>query len=89
LQLFDLLGFDQFEFIQDLLTKRRDIVQVMLQSPSAMGASAVSLFPRDVEVKPNYGAQVTIQVTFLTKIVYISQTGVHATSEFFEKLDFF
>jgi len=67
LQLFDLLGFDQFEFIQDLLTKRRDIVQV----------------------KPNYGAQVTIQVTFLTKIVYISQTGVHATSEFFEKLDFF
>ncbi|XP_067947327.1 activating signal cointegrator 1 complex subunit 3-like [Watersipora subatra] len=60
-ELFDLLGFEHFELIQELLTKRRDIVDSMLQTPASI-ASTGSLHSRDqIEKKPNYGAQIIIQ----------------------------
>ena len=60
--MFELLGFDQFEFIQELLSKRQEIVAAILQAPASVAPSGPSLRLRDMESKPNYGAQVTIQV---------------------------
>ena len=57
-----MLGFDQFEFIQELLERRREVVESLLHAPTSVG-SASSLRLRDqTDVKPNYGAQITIQV---------------------------
>mgnify|MGYP001801079736 CR=1 FL=1 len=63
IQLFELLGFDQFEFIQELLSKRQEIVAAILQAPASVAPSGPGLRLRDMESKPNYGAQVTIQVS--------------------------
>lgn len=63
-QLFELLGFGQFEFIQELLTRRREVVTSMLEAPTSAPTGAASLRLREtLESRPNYGAQVTIQVS--------------------------
>ena len=66
--MFDLLGFDRFELIQEILTNRRQIVD------SALGGDKTFLPQTDVTKRippvqqyqqkpdrPNYGCQVTIQ----------------------------
>jgi len=67
LQLFDLLGFDQFEFIQTLLKRRREVVGAILETPKGIAPAPITK-PRDTPTKPTYGAQVIIQVSLLTGI---------------------
>ena len=64
LQLFELLGFDRFEFIQDLIQNRRKIIDSSLRSDSGVSDRPAKASPRlPVEpTRPNYGCQVTIQV---------------------------
>lgn len=58
MQLFDLVGFDKFDFIEELLTRRQEIVAATVNSPSDF------LQQRDTKhhrVGPHLSSQVTIQ----------------------------
>ena len=71
LQLFDLLGFDIFELIQEILTNRRQIVESALGDNTFLSQHDANKLPPNLQefqqqqqlqqVRPNYGCQITIQ----------------------------
>ena len=60
-QLFELLGFDRFEFIQSLLQNRRSVIECTLEG-GVLKAPKVALPKLQEPQRPNYGCQVVIQV---------------------------
>ena len=66
-ELFDLLGFDRIELIQDLLEHRREIVdsyhlnKKAMKSEIANVAASVGALDSNVNKMPIYGTQVMVQ----------------------------
>jgi activating signal cointegrator complex subunit 3 len=69
--LFDLLGFDRFEFIQTLFQNRPKLQKVAVESlnsePPPRIIQAVKV-PK--EKRPNYGCQVTVEVSTLKLVMF-------------------